>query len=61
VNPVGGGGTATFEDGLPSFEMSLADLVPGLVSQGIPTTNIQADMFFQQILYMGYQLNLAIN
>ena len=32
-NPVGGGGGATFEDGLPSFEMMVADLVPLLQSQ----------------------------
>lgn len=40
-NPVGGGGGATFENGLPSFEVMLADLVPilqyqlGLVDQGV--------------------------
>ena len=27
-NPIGGGGGATYEKGLPSFEMSVADLVP---------------------------------
>ena len=60
VNPVGGGGTATFEEGLPSFEMSLADLKPLLVGQGIPTTQYSADIFFEgKSLYMGYQLNLA--
>jgi long-subunit fatty acid transport protein len=32
-NPVGGGGGATFEDGLPSFEMMVSDLVPLLQSQ----------------------------
>lgn len=30
VNIIGGGGTAEFGNGLPSFEMSVADLVPGL-------------------------------
>jgi len=32
-NPVGGGGGATFEKGLPSFEMMLSDLVPVLQYQ----------------------------
>lgn len=28
VNPIGGGGSASFDNGLPSFEMPVADLVP---------------------------------
>lgn len=32
-NPVGGGGSATFENGLPSFETMLADLVPVIGGQ----------------------------
>lgn len=32
-NPVGGGGGATFEDGLPSFEIMISDLVPTLQYQ----------------------------
>jgi len=31
-NPVGGGGGATYDIGLPSFEMRIADLVPSLYS-----------------------------
>ncbi len=30
INPVGGGGSATFDTGLPSFEMPISNLVPGL-------------------------------
>ena len=60
VNPVGGGGSAKYEKGLPSYEMSVADLVPGLVSQNIPTTQYSADISFEGTsIYMGYQLNLA--
>jgi len=33
VNPVGGGGSASYESGLPSFEMMLSDLVPVLQGQ----------------------------
>ena len=30
INPVGGGGSAIFDTGLPSFEMPISELVPGL-------------------------------
>jgi len=60
VNPIGGGGGATYEDGLPSFEMSISDLVPLLMSQGIPTTQYSADIFFEGTsIYFGYQANLS--
>ncbi len=35
-NPVGGGGGATYESGLPSFEMQVANLVPMLAAQLTP-------------------------
>lgn len=35
-NPIGGGGGAEFSNGLPSFEMMVADLVPGLQAQLLP-------------------------
>jgi long-chain fatty acid transport protein len=60
VNPVGGGGGAKYDKGLPSFEMMVADIVPGLASQGIPTTQYSADIFFEGTsVYMGYQANIA--
>ena len=59
-NPIGGGGGATYEDGLPSFEMPISDLVPLLVSQGIPTTQYSADIFFEGTsVYFGYQANVS--
>ena len=36
LNVIGGGGGATFETGLPSFEMSISDLVPALQNQLAP-------------------------
>ena len=45
VNPVGGGGGATYDDGLPSFEMGIADIVPGLALANIPTTQYSADIY----------------
>ncbi|HUW93709.1 MAG TPA: hypothetical protein VMV74_11145 [Bacteroidales bacterium] len=35
-NPVGGGGGAEYATGLPSFEMGISELVPGLASQLAP-------------------------
>ncbi|MFP4023641.1 MAG: OmpP1/FadL family transporter [Thiohalospira sp.] len=33
INPVGGGGSATFDNGLPSFEIPVSNLVPSLQAQ----------------------------
>lgn len=60
LNPIGGGGGAKYDKGLPSFEMGIADIVPGLASQGIPTTKYSADIFFEgSSVYLGYQANVA--
>lgn len=37
-NPIGGGGSALFEDGLPSFEMQVAGIPAALTNGNIPTT-----------------------
>ncbi len=59
-NPIGGGGGAKYETGLPSFEIPISELVPLLVSKGIPTTQYSADVYFEGTsVYMGYQVNLA--
>jgi len=60
MNPIGGGGGATYDEGLPSFEMMVADLVPLLGSQNIPTTKYSADIFFEGTsVYLGYQANIS--
>jgi len=60
LNPIGGGGGAKYDDGLPSFETQIADLVPLLGSQNIPTTQYAADIFFEGTsIYLGYQANLS--
>lgn len=60
MNPVGGGGGAKYDKGLPSFEMQVADLVPLLASQNIPTTKYSADIFFEGTsVYLGYQANIS--
>ncbi len=59
-NPVGGGGGAKYDKGLPSFEAMVGDLVPLLTSQGIPTSQYSADIFFEgSSVYFGYQANVG--
>jgi long-chain fatty acid transport protein len=48
-NPVGGGGGAEFKSGLPSFETSIADLVPVLKGALVPL-----DLAFSQAQPAGY-------
>jgi long-chain fatty acid transport protein len=58
--PIGGGGGATYDKGLPSFEMGIADLVPGLYSQGINATEYNLDVFFEgSSIFFGYQGGLS--
>ena len=59
-NPIGGGGGAEYKTGLPSFENQVSELVPLLVSQGIPTTDYSADIYFKgSSIYFGYQGNVS--
>jgi long-chain fatty acid transport protein len=59
-NPIGGGGGAKYDKGLPSFEMQVADLVPLLNSNSIPTTQYSADINFEGTsVYFGYQANAS--
>lgn len=59
-NPVGGGGGATYDKGLPSFEMGISDIVPSLVSKGIPTTQYSADINFEGTsVFFGYQFGIS--
>lgn len=53
--PVGGGGGATYKNGLPSFEMSPSDLVPALAaSQG--ATGYKLDAYLKGTsIFLGFQ------
>ncbi len=54
VNPIGGGGGAVFDKGLPSFELTPSDLVPALASQG--ATAYKLDAYFEGTsVYFGFQ------
>jgi|WetSurMetagenome_2_1015567.scaffolds.fasta_scaffold17972_4 long-chain fatty acid transport protein len=58
--PVGGGGGATYKQGLPSLEMPIADLKSILTSMGLNTTEYSADLYFKgSSVYFGYQVNVA--
>lgn len=57
---VGGGGSAEFPNGLPSFEASIAAMPGQLTAQGIPTAKYGVDIAFNgSSTYFGYQLNAA--
>ena len=57
---VGGGGSAEFDKGLPSFESQVA-VLPSLISAaGIPTTEYSADISFTgSSAYFAYQANVS--
>lgn len=56
----GGGGSATYDDGLASFE-SLVSQIPAMLQQfGIPTTNYSADMYIKGTTYtFSFQVGAA--
>ncbi len=55
-NPIGGGGGALFEDGLPSFEMQVSSLPSMLTVGGIPTTQYSYETEFEgKSIYYGIQ------
>ncbi|HAF29810.1 MAG TPA: hypothetical protein DCG75_12260 [Bacteroidales bacterium] len=57
-NPVGGGGGATFDRGLPSFEIPLSDLAAAYSAQGV--TGYSLDAYFEgSSVFWGYQLGAS--
>ncbi len=62
--PVGGGGGAKYENGLPSFESQIAAIPSLLTLSGISTTDYSSKIFFEgRSVFWGIQLNgsYAIN
>ncbi|MBD3414353.1 MAG: hypothetical protein GF421_07990, partial [Candidatus Aminicenantes bacterium] len=58
--PNAGGGSAEFNDGLPSFETNISTLPPSLSLMGLPTTQYSADIYFSgSSIYFGFQLNAS--
>jgi len=59
-NPIGGGGSAKYEDGLPSFEMQVASLPAALSAAGIPTSGYSFDTEFEgSSIYYGLQAGIS--
>ncbi|MCK4631248.1 MAG: outer membrane protein transport protein, partial [Bacteroidales bacterium] len=60
-NSVGGGGGAKFDSGLPSFEMDISDLVPGLQGEGLPVTAYSINSFLEGTsTFLGLQAGVSI-
>lgn len=58
-NPIGGGGGAEYNDGLPSFEMGPSDLVPALAtSQGVSDYRLDAYLKGSSV-YFGLQAGVS--
>ncbi len=58
-NPVGGGGGAQYDKGLPSFEMPISDLKPKL-APGFGVSDYQANINFEGTsIFFGYQLGVS--
>lgn len=58
VGPNGGGGSANYKTGLPSFEKQVAVLPGSLTAAGIPTSMYSANINFDgQSVFWGIQLN----
>ena len=59
-NPIGGGGGARYEEGLPSLEYPVSDLVPLLQAQGQPVTDYRLNMLFEgKSIFYGIQANVS--
>jgi long-chain fatty acid transport protein len=58
--PIGGGGSANYKTGLPSFEQPFSTLPLLLSSMGLPTTAYNADIAFEgSSIYLGFQANVS--
>jgi long-chain fatty acid transport protein len=57
-NPIGGGGSAEFKNGLPSFEFAASDLVPKFKASGAQHYKLES-YFKGTSVYYGIQLGVA--
>ncbi|MCJ7820113.1 MAG: hypothetical protein MUP53_02825, partial [Bacteroidales bacterium] len=57
-NPVGGGGGATYEEGLSMIEMPISDLVPLLAAQGAQGYRLDT-RFVGSSIFFGFQGNVS--
>ncbi|MBI9054995.1 MAG: outer membrane protein transport protein [Bacteroidales bacterium] len=66
VNIIGGGGSAEFGNGLPSFEMAVADLYPAFAAQGVTGYNMKgylegSSLFWGIQAGVSYEINDMIS
>ncbi len=55
-----GGGTAEYDNGLPSFEMPFSTLPVLISGLGIPTSNYSADLYFKGYsVFLGFQVGAS--
>ena len=60
VGVIGGGGTLTFDNGLPSFDEPIAAIPALLTANGVPTNQYAVDMFFEgSSMIFGGQLGIS--
>jgi len=60
INPVGGGGGAIFDTGLPSFETPVSDLVPLMAAKGFGVTSYSSDVYFEGTsVFWGLQAGIS--
>ena len=60
VGVIGGGGTLTFDKGLPSFEIPISMLPSQLSASGVPTTQYSVDAYFKgSSMIIGGQLGVT--
>jgi long-subunit fatty acid transport protein len=57
-NPVGGGGGATYDEGLAMIEMPISDLVPLLASQGAQDYRLETNFIGSSVFY-GFNGNIS--
>ncbi len=58
MNIIGGGGSAEFKNGLPSFEIAIADLYPAFATSGVTAYGLDAYLEGSSVFW-GYQLGAS--
>ncbi len=57
---IGGGGGATYKNGLPSFEIGVSAIPSALTGDGIPTSDYMVDIFFEgRSVFTGAQFGVS--
>ncbi|HMA61071.1 MAG TPA: outer membrane beta-barrel protein [bacterium] len=58
--PIGGGGSAVYDDGVPSFEQGIAQIVPMFQQNGMSVTDYKYNVSFEgSSIYLGFQSGVS--